>query len=100
LLYQEEVTMDRRVAELALEALEKRKAQVEAEIAELRKAGKTRSLAVAAGRRRRPRTAAQKKAQSERMKAIWARRRKEAATSRSGTALQRGSFKNLKETAF
>jgi len=80
----------KRILELALEVLEERKAQVEAEVealrAELRgsgratltrKAGPTASLPV----KRRARTPAERKAQSRRMKAYWAARKASIAVS-------------------
>jgi hypothetical protein len=85
--------MDQRVIELALEALEARKAQIDREIAQLRGGTGARNSQSqrmteywaqrlpAAPKRQRPRTAAQKKAQSERMKAYWAKRK--AAEKRS-----------------
>ena len=76
--------MDNRILELALETLVARRAAIEAEIAEIRAEleGRVpsvgRSSKVASVRRRRPRTAAERKAQSERMKAYWAKRRAQA----------------------
>jgi hypothetical protein len=60
-----------RIIELALEALERKKNEIEEEISLLlnkpkRQVGKTR---------RRKRTLAQRKAQSERMRAYWAKRK-------------------------
>jgi hypothetical protein len=77
--------MDKRILELALEALEQRKADLDAEIEEIR--AKMRdtnkpgtSDAVAAGVAvRKPRTAAQRQAHSKRMKVVWAKRKAEAA---------------------
>ena len=70
--------MDNRILELALETLEKRKAAIDAEIqliqTQLRGPAKTRIVAPAAGKRK-TRTAAQRKAQSEIMKRIWAEKR-------------------------
>ena len=65
--------MDNRIIQLALEALAKRKAAIDAEIAELKstankKSGGAPSKATAA-----------RQSQSERMKAYWARKRAEAA---------------------
>jgi hypothetical protein len=75
--------MDKRIFELAVEALRERKAQVEAEIelirAELGGRISHVTIAVPGTARRRRRTAAQRKAQSERMKAYWAARKGRAA---------------------
>jgi hypothetical protein len=84
--------MDQRIIELALEALERPKAQIDREIAELRSTSslarrktqsermseywarkRAESQQLATKKRRRPRTAARKKAQSERMKAYRAK---------------------------
>jgi uncharacterized protein (UPF0335 family) len=76
--------MDKRILELAVEALQERKAKVEAEIesiqAELE--GRIRKPKIAVPRvvKRRRRTAAQRKAQSRRMKAYWAARKSRATT--------------------
>lgn len=72
---------NRRLLELAIEGLEAQRDRIEAELAQLRSqtgSGKVRQTAPAAvaGKRGRKRTAAQKKAHSERMKAIWAARKK------------------------
>jgi hypothetical protein len=75
--------MNAHVIELAIEALEKRKAAVEAEVAQIgasisaRRGRTTEALRDVV--RRVPRTAAQKKAQSRRMKEYWARKKAEAA---------------------
>lgn len=70
--------MDKRILELALEALHKRMAAVDAEIqsiqTQLRGGARHRTVAPAAGKRK-ARTAAQRKAQSEKMKKIWAEKR-------------------------
>jgi hypothetical protein len=70
--------MDKRILELALETLEKRKAAIDAEIqliqTQLKGGTKHKTVAPAAGKRK-ARTAAQRKAQSERMKQIWAAKR-------------------------
>ncbi len=78
--------MDRRILELALESLIAKKNTVEAEIAEIRAelAGLSKSSgrtakAAPANRRRRARTATERKAQSTRMKAYWAKRKSESA---------------------
>lgn len=78
--------MDKRILELALETLVSRRNAIEAEIAEIRAELEGRppsvgpsSKAASVTRRRRPRTAAERKAQSQRMKAYWAKRRAEAA---------------------
>ncbi len=78
--------MDKRILELAVEALEGQKTRLEAEIEEIRiqlRGGSERSLttAPAAGRRRR-RTAAERKAQSARMRAYWAAKKGRGARSK------------------
>ncbi len=78
--------MDKRILELALEALEHKKALVESEIAalqvELEGGAKPATEAPTRGGRK-PRTAAQRKAQSEKMKAHWAKwKAKKARTER------------------
>jgi hypothetical protein len=84
--------MNQRILQLALEALEARRAQIDTEIAQLyaelgRPAKKSRSErmkdywarkraeSAAPARKRRQMTAAQKKAVSKRMKACWAKRK-------------------------
>jgi hypothetical protein len=74
--------MDKRLIELALEALEVRKASLDSEIASLRAqlAGRAKTSgspakAAAPGKKRGPQSKAARKAQSERMKAFWAKRR-------------------------
>jgi hypothetical protein len=78
--------MDNRILELALETLIARRTSIEAEIAAIRAEleGHAPSIGVPAqtasiSRRRRARTPAERKAQSRRMKAYWAKRRAEAA---------------------
>ncbi len=79
--------MDTRIVELAIEALEERKRAVEAEIqnlAQMLKSGASLPAVrqpgvVSADPRRRARTAAEKAAQSQRMKAYWAAKKKGAA---------------------
>ncbi len=77
--------MEKRVIELALEALEKRKAAIEEEIAQIRGqlTGSPRAaraaVKAAQPRKRGPRSRAARRAQSERMRAYWAKRRAEAA---------------------
>jgi hypothetical protein len=92
--------MANRLVELALEALESRKTQIESEIKELRSqirrgmnafSGRAGSRGRKPGRRsrrgrKRVRTAASRKAQSLRMKEYWAKRRAESA---SGEAKRR-----------
>ena len=78
--------MDKRLIELALEALEQRKASIDAEIAAIRAEmtgrGGIKSIlptkAAVAPKKRGPRSKAARKAQSERMKAYWAKKRAEA----------------------
>jgi len=67
--------MDNRILELAIEALENRKAAIEVEIRSIRSTVKSGSAADAAPRPRKPKTAAERKAQSKRMKAFWKKRR-------------------------
>lgn len=78
----------KRILELALEALEKRRTQVEAEVEALRvemrgsgRAASTRKAGPAASRpeKRRVRTPAERKAQSKRMKAYWAAKKASVA---------------------
>ncbi len=102
--------MDRRILELALETLEKQKADVEKEIAELRggnhrsqqvvgkkRAHKSKSATMLtywerkraessstgtsakAASKRRPKSPAERKALSKKMKAVWAKRKAESA---------------------
>jgi hypothetical protein len=78
--------MSQRLIELALEALEQRRAKLDAEIAEIRSQIRGRAAGAEApaatpraGKKRGPQSKAAKKAQSERMKAYWAKRRAEAA---------------------
>ena len=81
-----ELFMDKRLIELAIEALEQRKDSIDAEIAAIRAEmtgrGKAASIpstkAAVAPKKRGPRSKAARKAQSERMKAYWARKRAEA----------------------
>lgn len=76
-------SMDKRILELAVEALQERKAKVEAEIesiqAELGGGIRKPKIAVPRVAKRRRRTVAQRKAQSERMKAYWAARKSREA---------------------
>jgi hypothetical protein len=70
--------MDKRILELALETLEKRKAAIDTEIQliQTRLKGGAGSITVApAAGKRKARNAALRKAQSERMKKIWAAKR-------------------------
>jgi hypothetical protein len=74
--------MEARIIELAIEALSKRRTGVEAEIAMLEAELKGRTAITAepaAAAKRGPRTAAQRKAQGERMRAYWAARKLKAA---------------------
>ncbi len=78
--------MDTRILELALETLIARKTAVEAEIAEIRAelegrapSPKSSRRTAKVSRRRRARTPAERKAQSERMKLYWAAKRAQAA---------------------
>jgi hypothetical protein len=83
-----------RLVELALEALEARKAVIEAEIRKLRSAsprparrgrGSEGGKPGTAKARRRGRSAAARKAQSQKMKEYWARRRAELAAQAAGS---------------
>jgi hypothetical protein len=85
--------MEKRILELAIEALEKRRAQVDEEIeiirGQLKGGDKVAAISIAPAEGRRHKTAAERKAHSERMKKIWAARRAvgvkpEAAPSGSG----------------
>jgi hypothetical protein len=78
-------TNDARLIELAIAGLQAQRSLIDAEIAELQARGSGRPRAAATAdsdsqqprkRGRRRRTAAQKKAHSERMKKIWAERKK------------------------
>ena len=78
--------MDKRLIELALEALELRKAALDAEIAKMRSqlggravAAKPPAAKLRGKKKRGPQSKSARKAQSERMKAYWAKRRAEAA---------------------
>jgi hypothetical protein len=78
--------MDRiRLMNLAIEELERQKAAVDADIEAIRaelsgsKTSRPAELGVAAAEGRRHRTPAERKAQSERMRKIWAARRTQAA---------------------
>ena len=79
--------MDTRIVELAIEALEARKKNVEAEIqnlSQLLKSGAPvpamkQAKIISIAPRRRTRSVAEKAAQSQRMKAYWASKRKAAA---------------------
>jgi hypothetical protein len=70
--------MDKRILELAVEALHGRMAAIDAEIqsiqTQLRGGARPKTVAPATGKRK-ARTAAQRKAQSETMKKIWAEKR-------------------------
>ncbi len=73
--------MTDRLIELALESLQARKAAIEAEMEQLKaqmKAPRGRRAAPASKPSRGPRSAAARKAQSERMKLYWAKKRAEA----------------------
>ena len=78
--------MDNRIIELAVEALEKRKAAVETEIAGLKSAmSKQQGHAAATAK------AAPRRSQSERMKAYWARKRAAAKVSKPVEVRKPGS---------
>ena len=71
--------MEKRIMELAIEALERRRAQVDAEIeiirGELEGGARAATTVVAVTEGRRPKTAEERKAHSLRMKKIWAARK-------------------------
>jgi hypothetical protein len=74
--------MDKRVIELALETLEAKRSALDTEIADLRsqlnpvrRPRAKSAVTEAPARKRRPRSAAARKAQSLRMKAYWAKRK-------------------------
>lgn len=101
-------TMDRkRLMELAIESLLQQKKQIDDEIAaiqaELRGGGSAPVRAVAAApgvRRRRSRTAAERKAQSEKMRQYWAARRaKEAGKSTAKSKRAKGKKSKSKSGA-
>jgi len=96
----------KRILELALEALEKRKTQVEAEVkalrAEMRGSSKARSTrkagpAASPSGRRRAKTPAERKVQSKRMKAYWAA--KKAAVAAKAKQPTRSSPKGRSKSA-
>ena len=67
----------RRLHELAISGLEAQRDSIEEELAQLRRQAGARPPTKASGKNRgRKRTAAERKAHSERMKAIWAAKRK------------------------
>jgi len=75
--------MEKRILELAIEALQGRKALLSAELEMIRAQmgsgpGAQPRLKIARADKRRAKSAAQRKAQSERMKAYWAARKKPA----------------------
>ncbi len=75
--------MEKRVLELALEALEAKRAEVELEIEAIRLmlgGSKVVTLAAPFERKRRRRTASERRAQSLKMKKIWAAKRAAQAT--------------------
>jgi hypothetical protein len=82
--------MEKRILELAIEALEKRRAQVDEEIAvlraELQGSVKVATSVVASAEGRRHKTAAERRAHSERMKKIWAARKATGAKVESAKA--------------
>jgi hypothetical protein len=78
--------MDRRILELALETLEARRAAIGSEIEALKRemivppaTTPKEAMVVIAKAKRRIRSAAYRKAQSERMKALWAKRKADKA---------------------
>ncbi len=95
----------KRILELALEALEKQKIQVEAEIealrAEMHGSGRvtstrTTALTASPSGKRRTRTPAERKAQSKRMKAYWAAKKaaEAAKAKRSAQSGPKGRVKS------
>jgi hypothetical protein len=90
--------MDRNgILDLALETLERRRAKIQTEIRELK--GGTGQSGVAG--RRRSRTSAERRAQSLRMKQIWARKRaaRESAAAKPSTSKDKGTAKSAKSRA-
>ena len=83
--------METRILELALETLEKRRAAIDSEIANVQAALKGMRVATMAGLipppsgRRRPKSAAEKKALSLKMKRIWAEKRAQAGKTKKAT---------------
>jgi hypothetical protein len=73
------MNMDRRILELAMEALLQKRAQIDREIAEVSaQLGKSTSKTTAKTvRKRRKFTAAERKSMSQKMKSAWAKRKKE-----------------------
>jgi hypothetical protein len=78
--------MDKRLIELAIEALEVRKAALDDEMAKMKLqlggrlvSAKAPAAKPSGKKKRGPQSRSARKAQSERMKAYWAKRRSEAA---------------------
>lgn len=74
--------MDQKIIELAIEALQSRKAVIEAEVEALHaqlKGGVKAKAERPAMRRRGKKSAAQRRAQSERMKLYWEKKKAEAS---------------------
>ena len=76
--------MDKRILELALEALQAQKNAIEAEIAQLRGGIQPKASAHAAGKRLGPRSAARREAQSTRMRLYWKNKKALAAKAQPG----------------
>ncbi len=99
--------MDTRILELALEALQVQKAKLEAEIEqvrrELRQGPRANQTGAAPKRaiRRRRRSAAERKAQSERMRAYWANKKQGAGktVASASTARARKKAGNMSAAA-
>jgi hypothetical protein len=84
--------MEKRILELALEALQAQKQAIEAEIEQLNGGIKVQAPqpgSAAPGRR--TRSAAQRKAHSERMKAIWAARKTKSPKTKAAKAAGKSS---------
>lgn len=77
--------MDKRILELAMEALQAQQAEIQLELEALEimmRGGAISARPASGGTKRVIRTAAQRKAQSEKMKLIWKRRREAADVSK------------------
>jgi hypothetical protein len=83
--------MDNRILELAIEALENRKAAVDLEIQSIRSALKSGAPAEAGPSPRKSKTAAARQAQSERMKAFWKQRREAKLKTNAAPAAKKPS---------
>jgi hypothetical protein len=91
--------MNQRILELAMEELKRQKAAIELELESIRAelggvaaAGRTKAVAADAGRRR-GRSEAERKAQSERMRKYWAARKTPKAAGMNAVAPDKKSRK-------